>query len=445
MTRQTPFSFDVPSVSELTSEIKELLEGEFLDILVEGEISNLKQSRNGHIYFTLKDEQAQLPCVIWRSTAERTGISLADGRQIVAGGDLQVYAPHGRYQMIVTLIQQAGAGRLQQKFEELKKKLFDEGLFSDAHKKQLPLYPQRIGVITSATGAAFHDIRSTIEQRWPVASLLLVHASVQGANASGELVNALRYFSENPGFADVIIIGRGGGSIEDLWPFNEEAVARAIFSCPVPVVSAVGHEVDYSISDFVADVRAATPTQAVIAATPDINDIRMKLEYLTFALEETLNQKIDRYKKHVELLTRSTAVYAVKEKLNRNRVTLHNFEQRLKASMVNRLFGARSRIRLLESKLAGENPSQLILQHRMHAEHINEKLNERIWRKLETKRAALTQALAKLEENNPKTPLLKGFTRTLQHGKWIRSKAALSPDLPVEIEWSDGRQTIGKR
>jgi len=171
MKNQIPFSFDVPTVTEITEKIKGLLEQNFRDILVEGEISNVNQSRNGHYYFTVKDDSAQLPCVIWRSTAQRIDVDIRDGQQVVLGGDLQVYAPHGRYQMIVSLVQQAGIGKLQQKFEELKKKLESEGLFSDAHKKPIPPFSIRVGVITSATGAAFHDIKSTFEQRWPVATL----------------------------------------------------------------------------------------------------------------------------------------------------------------------------------------------------------------------------------------------------------------------------------
>jgi len=198
MPDQIPFSFDVASVSDITNQIKQLLESNFRDVLVEGEISNVNQSRNGHYYFTVKDDNAQLPCVVWRNTAQRLDVELSDGQQVVLGGDIQVYAPHGRYQMIVSLVQQAGVGRLQQKFEELKAKLQKEGLFDDAHKKPLPPFPQHIGVITSSTGAAFHDIRSTFEQRWPLATLYLHHASVQGLNSAGELVSAIETMQKSP-------------------------------------------------------------------------------------------------------------------------------------------------------------------------------------------------------------------------------------------------------
>lgn len=393
MTNQIPFSFDVPTVGELTNRIKQLLESNFRDVLVEGELSNVKESRNGHIYFTVKDDNAQLPCVVWRSTANRLGLDLREGQQVVLGGDIQVYAPHGRYQMIVTLVQQAGIGKLQQKFEELKKKLQDEGLFDDAYKKPIPPFPIRIGVITSSTGAAFHDICSTFEHRWPVAELQLHHASVQGLNAAGELVEAIAYFNEQKNPVDLLIIGRGGGSLEDLWPFNEEVVARALFDCTIPVISAVGHEVDFSISDFVADARAATPTQAAIIAAPDINELRYQIEDYTNSLAAVLQQKIQRYRDYVHQLAHSHALLVVQErlKLQKNR-----------------------------------------------AEVLRERLHTRFERILLDRKSHIQQLCAQLENKNPKAPLERGFTRVLQNGRWIREKKDFHADKPAEIEWHDG-------
>ncbi|MGF1670307.1 MAG: exodeoxyribonuclease VII large subunit, partial [Balneolaceae bacterium] len=224
MANQASLFSDIPSVTELTNQIKELLESNFFEVMVEGEISNVKKSRNGHIYFTIKDENAQMPCVIWRGVSQRLQADLIDGQQVILGGSLQVYAPHGRYQLIVSFVEQAGIGALQKAFEKLKEKLKKEGLFDDIHKKPLPEFPERIGVITSATGAAFQDIRSALEKRWPVATIYLFPASVQGVNAAPELVKAMKWFSKNK-TVDVLIIGRGGGSLEDLWAFNEEAVA----------------------------------------------------------------------------------------------------------------------------------------------------------------------------------------------------------------------------
>ena len=390
--QQIPFSFDVASVSDITNNIKSLLESNFRDVLVEGELSNVNQSRNGHYYFTVKDDNAQLPCVIWRSQAQRMDVEIQDGQQVVLGGDIQVYAPHGRYQLIVSLVQQAGVGRLQQKFEELKEKLKKEGLFEDAHKKPLPPFPEHIGVITSSTGAAFQDIKSTFEQRWPLATLYLHHASVQGLNSAGELVKAINYFQDHPK-VEVIIIGRGGGSLEDLWPFNEEVVARAIFDSNIPVISAVGHEVDFSISDFVADARAATPTQAAMIAAPDINDLKMQIDDYAKGIESFLKNKIDRYKEYVHRLAHSHALLKVQDRISHQKNRVETMRERLKNHFDKRMF-----------------ERQTALQKLTHA----------------------------LEQKNPKAPLERGFTRILQDGVWIRSKKLFDEEKALEIEWSDG-------
>lgn len=397
MPDQIPFSFDVATVSDITNQIKQLLERNFRDVLVEGEISNVSQSRNGHYYFTVKDDNAQLPCVIWRSTAERQGVKLSDGQQVVLGGDIQVYAPHGRYQMIVSLVQQAGIGRLQQKFEELKEKLQKEGLFDDVHKKLIPSFPTHVGVITSSTGAAFHDIRSTFEQRWPLATLYLHHASVQGLNSAGELVEAIQAMQLQPNI-EVLIIGRGGGSLEDLWPFNEEKVARAIFECTIPVISAVGHEVDFSISDFVADSRAATPTQAAMIAVPDINDLRMQIDDYTTGIESFLKTKIDKYKEYVYRLGHSHALLKVRDKL------------------VNQ----KNRVSSLHEKM----------QHRQQS-------------LLMSRRSSLNDLIYRLEKNNPNEPLERGFTRIWQDEKWIRSKTSFDKKKKADLEWIDGKIDVG--
>ncbi len=393
MSKQIPFLFDIPTVTELTGKIKSLLEQNFVDILVEGEASNVKQSANGHIYFTLKDSGAQLPCVIWRNTAQRNGIQLTDGQQIVVGGDIQVYAPHGRYQMIVGLVQQAGIGKLQQAFEELKAKLKAEGLFEDIHKKPIPKYPKRIGVVTSKTTAAFQDIRSTLEKRWPVADVDLFHASVQGVNAAPEIVKGIEYFSKSQN-VDLVIIGRGGGSLEDLWPFNEEAVARAVFDCSIPIISGVGHEVDFSISDFVADLRAATPTQAAVYATPDINEVRMMVEDLTRRVEVNTIGAIQFYKDRVQHLSKSYALLAVKQKME------------IATNEVNYL---KSRLRQASDKY---------FTHRMHlVQHLDQNLASK----------------------NPNKPLEKGFVRVWQGKKWVRSSKLLDKGTEHELEWLDGK------
>lgn len=438
MKNQIPFAFDVPSVSELTDQIKNILESNFRDILVEGEISNVNQSRNGHYYFTVKDDDAQLPCVIWRSTAGRLDAKLQDGQQVVLGGDIQVYPPHGRYQMIVTLVQQAGMGRLQKKFEELKKKLQDEGLFDDAIKKPLPPFPFRVGVITSSTGAAFHDIQSTFQQRWPTATLSLHHASVQGLQAAGELVKAIEYFDRQENPVDIIIIGRGGGSLEDLWPFNEEIVARAIYKCSIPVVSAVGHEVDFSISDFVADARAATPTQAVIISTPDINELRFQIEDDIKTLESLIKQKIQYYRDYVDRLAHSHALLVVQERLTIHKNRIDTLTDRMRSRFRQVIMERKSTLQQRINQVKQQSPEFVVQNYSAMVNSLSYRLRNRSEKILAEKTSQYKEAFSHLKEINPKAPLERGFSRVLQNGKWIRSKSALDSQKDLQIEWSDG-------
>lgn len=389
----TPF---ILTVSELTQDIKSLLEGSFLDIRVEGEVSNASTSRNGHTYFTLKDEDAQLSCVIWSSVGNMIATELVDGQHIIAGGDIQVYPPHGKYQLIVRNLKQAGKGALQEAFEKLKTELKEEGLFDEIHKKSLPEFPFRIGVITSATGAAFHDITDTLERRWPMAKVYLHHASVQGVNAAPELVKAINWFSDKQ-HVDLLIVGRGGGSLEDLWPFNEEAVARTLFDCEVPTISAVGHEVDFSICDFVADARAATPTQAATLATPDVNEIRMFADDLTTRLHDLLDQRVIHQKDKIQQLVESHALMVVKQKVDNNH----------------------ERVNFLNDRLQ---------QHKeMHFMRKYEQLNNLKHR---------------LELKNPNAPLEQGYTRIWQNEEWVKSRDLFDTEEPLTVEWEDGESEV---
>ncbi len=386
----------IPSVSELTSEIKTLLESNFFDVVVQGEVSQPKKSSNGHIYFTLKDDKAQLPCVIWRSLAEAQNIELVHGQHIIVGGNVEVYAPHGRYQLIVSIVKQAGEGALQKAFEELKRKLMAEGLFDEAHKRKLPAFPKIIGVITSATSAAFQDIRSTLEKRFPLVTVRLYHASVQGINAASEIVRGINYFSKKTA-ADLLIVGRGGGSLEDLWPFNEEAVARAIYNCSIPVISAVGHETDFSISDFVADVRAATPTQAASIAVPDINELRFYSEDLDNRLRNNINFIVTRRKETVDRLIHAHGLMVVRQKVLHKQEILNNFQYRMENS---------TRYRFLNLKEQAHNLIQ------------------------------------RMQVQNPNLPMEKGYVRIIQKNKWIRESSKFIEKEEFSIQWKDHKNTI---
>jgi len=264
------------SVSEITEKVKVLLESEFYSIWIQGEISNFSKHHSGHFYFSLKDRDAQLQCVMWRNKNIRLSFNLEDGLKIQAYGRITVYAKSGRYQLEVDEIQPLGIGELQLAFEQLKKKLEKEGLFDKSFKKPLPQYPFKIGIVTSPTGAAIKDFISVLKRRFPAVEIILNPAKVQGKGAAEDIVRAIKEFNEW-GNIDLLLVGRGGGSLEDLWAFNEEIVAYAIFDSKIPVISAVGHEIDFSISDFVADMRAPTPSAAAEMAVIDFRELDIAL------------------------------------------------------------------------------------------------------------------------------------------------------------------------
>ena len=264
------------SITELTHEIKLLLETTIPVIWTEGEISNFKHHSSGHMYFSLKDSGAQIPCVMWRSRGEKLSFMPKDGMKVLAQGRVTVYEKRGAYQLDVAKLQQSGVGDLQLALEALKQKLKEEGLFEQEFKKPLPGYPERIGIVTSPTGAAIEDMINVINRRFSGVELILYPVKVQGEGAAGEIADAIDTFNEY-GEVDVLIVGRGGGSLEDLWAFNEEIVARAIFRSGIPVVSAVGHEIDFSISDFVADMRAPTPSAAAELVVPEKDELMERI------------------------------------------------------------------------------------------------------------------------------------------------------------------------
>jgi exodeoxyribonuclease VII large subunit len=280
------------TVTQLTNQVKGLLEGSFPDVWVEGEISNLSIPQSGHAYFTLKDEQSQVRAVLFRSSQRFLKFTLQHGLQVICRGRVSVYEPRGEYQLIVDYIEPKGVGALQLAYEQLKAKLEKEGLFDLDRKKPLPLLPQRIGIVTSPTGAAIRDMLRVIKRRHPRIHLLIYPVPVQGAEAAPALVEAIRYFNAERNI-DVMIVGRGGGSLEDLWAFNEEAVARAISASKIPIISAVGHETDYTIADFVSDLRAPTPSAGAEMVVKSEESFRESISSLAADLIKSIRRRLD--------------------------------------------------------------------------------------------------------------------------------------------------------
>ena len=337
----------VHSVSEITDLLNRLIARHqpFQNVYVRGQISNSTHHGSGRIYFTLKDETNQIKCIIWQNNAARFRAMIRNGEEVQVQGKIGVYGPQGIYQITVSAVKPLGIGALQRAFEELQERLAAEGLFNPVHKKPLPEYPKKIGVVTSSSGAAFHDICQQLRKRYPLSEVLLHPSRVQGDGAAAEIVEAIRVMNQRDDI-DVLIVGRGGGSIEDLWAFNEEIVARAIFASAIPVVSAVGHETDTTISDLVADHRAPTPSAAIEHIVPDQNELFAQLDGYDGGLRRIINDRFEAHKTRLQDLEtrlsptrRKDALYQLSQRIDdletgcRNAMTrcLSNSERDLRA------------------------------------------------------------------------------------------------------------------
>jgi len=343
------------TVSEVTRMVKEELESSFPLLWVEGEISNFYCHQSGHLYFTLKDEASQIKTVMFRGEARKVPFELKDGLQVVSKGRMNVYEPRGEYQLVVDVLEPKGKGALQLAFEQLKEKLQKEGLFDPKIKKKLPLLPKKVGVVTSPRGAAIVDILRTLERRFARLYILIYPVKVQGEGAADEIVEGIDYLGSLPGL-DVIIVGRGGGSIEDLWAFNEEKVARAIFQCPVPVISAVGHEIDFTIADFVADIRASTPSVAAEMVIEKEQSFEERIKNLEKRIVHNLKYFLQEQKHDVLSLSQHRAFQNMK-------VLLLNLEQRIDDLEIR----ARNTIRNMLQKITEDKSRAVLLEERMRS------------------------------------------------------------------------------
>ncbi len=322
------------SVSELNGLIKELFDATplFLQIAVRGELSNYKVYPSGHHYFTLKDSESSLKCVMFKSSAVKLRFKPENGMSVTAFGRISVYPRDGAYQLYCSALMPEGTGDLQVAFEQLKKKLDEEGLFDPSHKKPLPTYPEKIAVITSSAGAAVHDMIRILSHRWPMTKVMLLPVRVQGTEAPAEIAGAIRYANRHE-LADLIITGRGGGSIEDLWAFNDERVARAIYESTIPVISAVGHEPDVTISDYVADKRASTPSNAAEIAVPDASEERMALESFGIRASQAMDKRVKHLRTELNNLSTRRVMQNAGAYLDDRRIELDHMRDKLAASM----------------------------------------------------------------------------------------------------------------
>lgn len=348
------------TVSEITGAVKRTLEENFGQIDVIGEISNFKAHVSGHWYFTLKDEKAQISCTMWKGVNNYVFFSPQDGMKVVVTGKLTLYSPRGSYQIDVRSMKPAGEGELQAAFERLKKKLSDEGLFDESIKKKIPQLPEKIGIVTAKDGAAFKDMISVAQRRYPLAELILAPSKVQGEGSAAEIADKIRRLNDH-GSIDVIIVGRGGGSLEDLWAFNEEIVARAIFNSHVPVISGVGHEIDFTIADFVSDLRAPTPTAAMELATPFIDDILNFIKENLEGMGQNIEDKLNSSSNIIDNILNSYSFGKPGNLLQINSQTLDNYLYKLGITFEHKFSKIKSRVDLL-SQIVTSHDSKRILK-----------------------------------------------------------------------------------
>lgn len=349
------------TVSEVNNYLKRIIDNDFIlnNLSVKGEISNLKYHSSGHIYFSLKDEGGKINCVMFRSRAIMLKLTLEEGMGVVIGGRASIYPQNGSIQLYCDTIEQEGRGELYIKFERLKEKLSKDGYFDEELKKEIPKLPSRVGIVTSPTGAAIRDIINVSRRRNSLVDLVLYPAKVQGIGAYMEVIDGIKYFNRTKS-VDVIIIGRGGGSIEELWNFNEEELAKVIFKSKIPIISAVGHEVDFTISDFVSDARAATPSQGAEIAVPLQSDIEDTIEYMNNRMGSIIANKLQLEKNKVDSLSRILKLNSPMSRIVNNYMIIEKLKERLNSNIVNKINIEKEKLSGLNNLLMAQNPCNLL-------------------------------------------------------------------------------------
>ena len=434
------------SVAEVTRAVRGVLEAAFEEVWVEGEVSNFRQQASGHQYFTLKDADSQLACVQFARGSWRKAVQLSDGMLVQAKGRLTVYEARGQYQLVVSLVQAAGAGALLAKFEALKRRLAAEGLFDAERKRELPKFPRTLGIVTSPTGAALRDMLNVLARRAPWLRVIVSPARVQGDGAAAEIIAALDDLNTLAarGIApvDLIVLARGGGSIEDLWEFNDERLARAIAASPLPVVSAVGHEIDFTIADFVADLRAPTPSAAAELVVPDTAELLRMLEQRDTFLRRHVLAALESAKTQLAGLARSALFREPAQRVEQAIQRVDSAEQALARAAQAQLATLKQRADSLTASLRQHRPDQRLALLRQHLATFSTQIKERFARQIATRRERLTRTVDVLRLLSPKHTLKRGYSVTTNtDGKLLRSAKDIIEGTLLITELRDGKVT----
>lgn len=430
---------DVFTVAQLNRATSQLLAEYFRTVRVEGELSNVSTPSSGHLYFTLKDSHAQIRCAMFRNQQRSLRFKAENGKQVIVTAQVSLYEPRGDYQLIVEAMQLAGVGDLQQAFDELKRKLAAEGLFDTVHKQALPVLPNAIGVITSATGAALHDILTVLKRRFAAIPVIIYPVAVQGEQAKYEITKAIAIANQRAE-CDVLIVGRGGGSLEDLWAFNEEMVARAIFASDIPIIAAVGHETDVTIADFVADLRAPTPSAAAESASPDYAHWLSHFVQLEQRLQSVLQRKLSQHQQTLDYLNKRLAQQSIEQKLARNHQRVEALERRLTQAMQSKLHHQHSLLAVKSAQLWQYNPAVSIQHYQQRLSYTHQRLLSASEQQFKQHKQRLASASQTLHAVSTLATLNRGYALTIapKSGQIIRSTAQLNVGDVLETRLAQG-------
>lgn len=433
----------VLSVSELTAQIKSALESEFFALQVQGEVSNYKCHQSGHWYFTLKDSSAQLRGVFFKQWNRLMRFEPENGLEVRVRGRLSLYEPRGEYQIVVETMEPVGVGALQLAFEQQVKKFASEGLFDEARKRTLPLLPRRVGIVTSPVGAALRDLLQILERRNPRIDVVIAPVRVQGTGAAREIADAIRLlnqYAKRQRYAiDVIIVGRGGGSIEDLWAFNEEQVVRAIHDSEIPVVSAVGHETDYTIADLVADLRAPTPSAAAEIVATDLSKLRSRVDDLRMGLARGMSYYLLRRRSQVRDLVESRGFAETANAVLSLSVRRRELEKRAADALRANLLRARMRLQLASQRLAATDLHAGVAIRLAKLDTLNHRFERAVGQRLERSRHRLAVAAGKLEMLSPLSVLGRGYAIVKdEQGRLVARASGVEPGQNLSLRFEDG-------